>query len=63
MRIREAKVAVDQEWNKLKIRQFGNNSKSETKKEVIEEAQKEGNTIHVATVMDVVPPQKFRIGQ
>ena len=32
MRIREAKVAVDQEWNKLKIRQFGNNSKSETKK-------------------------------
>ena len=46
MLIPEAKVAVDKEWNTQKNLPAWQESK------VIEEAQTEGNTVHVATLMD-----------
>ena len=53
LKIPDAQAAVDKEWGKLKqmpARQV--TTKNKNKKEVIENAQKEGRTVHFATLTD-----------
>ena len=49
----EAQAAVDREWEKLKNLPAWQESKVKSKQEVIEQAQKEGKTVHFATIMDL----------
>ena len=52
------KAAVDNEWEKYRTFQHGKRRKSKEKKEVIEQAQKEGRVVHLAALMDNVLHQK-----
>ena len=53
MNIPDARTAADKEWDKLKNIPASQESKVARKQEVIDEAQKEGETVHCATVMDL----------
>ena len=50
--IPDAKAAVDREWEKLEKFPAGQVTQVQSKKEVIGKAQKEGRTVHLATLMD-----------
>ena len=51
--IPDAKAAVAKEWKKLeKLSAWQENKSKAKKKKVIEQADKEGQTVHFATVMD-----------
>ena len=53
MKIPEAKTAVEKEWENSRKHQHGNWQRVRNKREVIDEAWKEGKTIHVASLMDI----------
>ena len=53
MKILDAKVAVDEEWEKLEKLPAWQMTKVKNKKEVILEAQREQRTVHLATLMDI----------
>ena len=53
MKIPDAKAAVDGEWEKLKNLPAWQGSEVKSKQEVIEQAQKEGKTVHFGTLMEV----------
>ena len=49
----DAKAAVGKEWDKLQKMPAWQMTKVRSKREVIQEAQQEGRTVHFATLMDV----------
>ena len=51
MGIPDAKAAVDKEWEKLEKLLAWRVTKVKSKKEAIEKSQKEGRTVHFATLM------------
>ena len=51
MKIPDAKAAIDKEWEKLPKLLAWQVTKVKSKKKVFKEAQKERNTVHVATLM------------
>ena len=53
MKIPAAKAAVDKEWEKLEKISAWNLAKVKSKKQVINEARNKGNTVHVASSMDL----------
>ena len=53
MKILDGNAAVDKEWEKLKDLPAWRVTKVKSKKEVIEQAQKEGRTVRFATLMDL----------
>ena len=53
MKIPDAKVAVDKNWEKLDKILAWQMTKVRNKKEVIAEARNEGRTVHFASLMDV----------
>ena len=53
MQIPDAKSAVDQEWKKLETIPAWKLEKVKSKKEVIQEAQKNKKKVHFATLMDI----------
>ena len=53
MKIPEAKAAEDKEWEKLQKIPAWQLMKVRNKKDVIDEARKEGKTVHFASLMDV----------
>ena len=53
MKIPDAKVAVDKGWEELEKLLLMQKTKFRSKKEVIQEAQKEGRTVHFASLMDI----------
>ena len=53
MKIPEAKAAVDKDWEKLEEILAWQLTKVRIKKEVIDEARKEGKTVHFASLMDI----------
>ena len=57
-------LPLKKSWTNERICQHWRESKVRRKKEVMEEAQKEGNAVHFATLMDLCHlKQKLRIGQ
>ena len=52
MNIPDAKAAVDNEWEKVKLPAW-QMAKGKIKREVIQEAPKERRTVHFATLMDI----------
>ena len=52
MKILDAKAAVEKEWDKLENIPAWQESKAKSKQEVIDEARREGKTVHFATLMD-----------
>ena len=61
MNIPDAQVAVDKDWGKLENLPAWQMTKVNSKREVIQEAQKEQRTVHFATLMDTVI-SKFGVG-
>ena len=61
MKIPDAKAAVDKEWAKLKNLSAWRGSKVKGKKEVIEQAQREGKTVHLATRVDLCHLEKSEL--
>ena len=53
MKIPEAKAAVDKEWGKLQKIPAWQQTKVRNKKDVIDEARKEGKTVHFASLVDI----------
>ena len=53
MKILDTKGAVDKEWKKLETLPAWQLTKVRSKKEVTQEAQKEGRTVHFETLMDI----------
>ena len=53
MKIQDAKVAVDKEWEKLQQLPVWQVTKVKSRKEVFQKAQKEGRTVHFATLTDM----------
>ena len=53
MKIPDAKAAVDKEWKKLETIAAWQLDKVESKKEVIQEAQRDKKKVHFATLMDI----------
>ena len=53
MKIPGSKAAVDKEWEKLQKMPAWHLTKVRNKKEVIDEARKEGKTVHFASLMDI----------
>ena len=53
VKISAAKAAVDKEWETLEKISAWNLTKVRSKKEVIDEARKEGRKVHFATLMDL----------
>ena len=53
MKIPAAKAAVDKEWEKLEKIPAWDKTKVRSKKEVIDEARKEGRKVHFASLMDI----------
>ena len=53
MKITDGHAAVDKEWGKLKNLPAWRETKVKSKTEAIEQAQKEGRTVHFATLMDL----------
>ena len=53
LKIPDAKAAVEIEWEKSEKNRHGSWQKSETKKEVIEEARNKGRKVHFASLMDL----------
>ena len=53
MKIPDAKAAVDKEWERLGHLAAWEVTKVKSKKEDIETTQKEGRTVHFATLMDL----------
>ena len=60
MKIPDAMGASDKDWDKLKIFPAWQESKVKSKQEVIEEARREGKTVHFATFKDLWPSQKLQ---
>ena len=52
MKIPAAKAAVDREWEKLEKIPAWDLTKVRSKKEVIDEARRQGATVHFASLMD-----------
>ena len=61
MKIPGAKAAVDKELGKLEHLPAWQMTKVRSKKKVIKEAQKEGKTVHCATLVDM-PRQELGVG-
>ena len=53
MKIPDAKAAVDKEWEKLEKIRAWRLTKVRNKKEVIDEARKEGKTVYFASLVDI----------
>ena len=53
MKIPAAKEAVDKEWEKLEKISAWNLTKVKSKKQVIDEARKKGEKVHLASLMDI----------
>ena len=53
MKIPEANAAADREWDKLEKTPAWQLTKVRNKNEVIDEARKEGKTVHFASLMDL----------
>ena len=53
MTILNAKVAFDKEWDQLKNMSAWRETEVESRKTVIEQAQKRWETVHFATLMDL----------
>ena len=53
MKILDGNAAVDKEWENLKDLPAWRETKVKSKKEVIEQAQKEGRTVQLATLIDL----------
>ena len=52
-KIPDAKAAVDEEWNKLETISAWQLNKVKSKKEVIQEAEKDTEKVHFATLVDI----------
>ena len=57
MKIQDAKAAHDKDWDKLEKIPAMQLTKARNKKKVIDEAVKEGKTVHFASLMDVYHPK------
>ena len=53
MKIPDAKVAVDKEWENSRKYRHGSGHKSKNESEVIAEARTKGHTVHFASLMDL----------
>ena len=62
MKIPDAKVAVKNEWDKLDKLPSWQMTKVKSKKEVIEEPQKEKRTVHFTALMDICLLKKCGVG-
>ena len=60
-RILDAKAAVDKEWTKLKTIPAWQLDRAKSKKEVIDEARRDKNNVHFATLMDVCHLEKWGV--
>ena len=58
MKVPDAKAAVDKEWEKLAKIQAWQLTTVRSKRDVIDEARKEGKTIHFASLMDLCHLEK-----
>ena len=56
------RAAVDKEWEKLEKMPAWHITESHSKKEVIQEAWKQGRTVHLATLMDTSHLQELGLG-
>ena len=61
LKILEAKAAVDKEWEKLEKMPPRTLTKVRSKKEVIQEAQTDGRTVHSAALMDICHLKKSEL--
>ena len=59
--IPDAKAAVDREWEKLEKLPAWQVTQVKSKKEVIGKAQKDGRTVHIATLMDLCHLKKTEL--
>ena len=59
-RILDAKAAVDKEWTKLKTIPAWQLDRAKSKKEVIDEARRDKNNVHFATLNGRMSPWKMR---
>ena len=57
MKIRDAKAAVDKEWEKLENLPAWQMTNGKSKKEVMLEAQKDQRAVHFASLMDICHPK------
>ena len=60
-KILDAKAAVDKEWTKLKTIPAWQLDRVKSKKEVIDEARRDKNNVHSATLMDVCHLEKWGV--
>ena len=63
MKFPDAKAAVDKEWETLEKLPAWQMTKVRSKKVFIQEAQKDGRTVHFATLMDVSPLKNSELEQ